>query len=257
MPNQDDFSRRNFMQLLGIGGLGLAVGSSTIAQAAERLPLFGSADTPQLIVPDNKLIGRHHIVQKKGLTEKVPVADRNKTSVPGAVVIARMTRQKKPGNALVNWNTYRLERKPPVIDGEDPNAVYYKACHGLRKEFADISRQTLLSIEPHLRPMATLLTIVEVPLHARARGWDWTAKDDYENGGRDQDRGFDIVGIFQQGYALGPVNVETFNTYSEQGEYPMEIPRNIDMSMLMKLDKQILATPDMLRAPTRAWRVST
>ena len=59
-------SRRGFLHLLGATGVGIA------AATAAPVPLFGSDEVSALIYPDASSISGHVVVQKKGLTEKIP-----------------------------------------------------------------------------------------------------------------------------------------------------------------------------------------
>ena len=232
------FSRRSFMQMLGLGGMALAV------DASAPIPLFGSDESSSLIIPDVSLLKGHVVVQRKGLTERIPASDPIHSRYGpygGYKAVARLTKTQVPGGGpLSSLREHRLMLPGDVLDGADPHVVYYQSSHELRKRFVEISRARLLEVPPELRSAATLVTVVESPILAIPR----------------PDRGFDVYAYFRQGVRYSTAGLDTFNIYSETGEFPIDVPRGIDLELLMKMDREILSDADLLVADPRSWRPS-
>jgi hypothetical protein len=235
--------------MLGIGGMALAVESS------KPIPLFGSDDAApsDLVIPDRNLLKGHVVVQKKGLTERIPKDDpvwKKYGSGGGYRPVARITRTQVPGGGrFSDLREHRLFVKGEFPQDVDPHVVYYKASHELREKFAKLSRERLREVPPELRAGATLVTVVEAPIMATSR-FEWNAHH------IDRQRGFDVVAFFRQGVRYSTEGLDTFNVYSEQGEYPIEVPTDIDMGILMKMDRQVLADGSLLIDDPRKWRPS-
>lgn len=258
-----EFSRRGFLNLLGIGGIGLAV--------ADRpaVALFGSDDAPKdLIVPDRSLVAGHYVVYPKRFIERVPPAER-KASQYGTVV-ARLTKHMEPTKPFIRREG-RFQVRPRTPDGAlvtDGHTAYYTAAMEIREKFAAFSRQTLDEVHPQLRPMLTLVTIADAPIHARPVGvW---GDDSYamEVDRPDMDeRGFDVVARFRQFAVIGAQRneVDTFQMYSETGEFPLQVPKDVEMGMLLRIDREVVAaganTPDrvsdLLSRFTKSWLDTT
>lgn len=248
-----DFSRRSFMQMLGLGGMALA------AQSSQPIPLFGTdeAREPELVLPKADLLRGHVVVQRKGLTERVPKNDpaHDRYRGEGVRVVARMTRTQVPGGGQFSeLRQHQLFVKGEFPEGTDPHVVYYKASHDLREQFAKLSRKRLMEVPAELRAGAVLVTVVETPIVATARH-TWEDYSRLKNQD-DQFRGFDVVAHFRQGVRYSTEGLDTFNVYSEQGEYPIDVPSELDMGMLMKMDREVLADGSLLIADPRKWQPS-
>jgi hypothetical protein len=255
-----DFSRRGFLNLLGIGGIGLAM--------ADRpaLALFGSDDAPKdLIVPDHSLVGGHYVVHPKRFIERVPPAERK--SSPYGTVVARLTKHMEPTKPFIRREG-RFQVRPRTPDGAlitEGHTAYYTAAMEIREKFAVFSRETLAEVDPELRPMLTLVTIADAPIHARPVGvWgddSYAMQVDRPLG--DNDRGFDVVAHFRQFAVIGAQRneVDTFQMYSETGEFPLQVPKDVEMGMLLRIDREVVAaganTPDrvsdLLSRFSRSW----
>lgn len=221
-----EFSRRGFLNLLGIGGAGLIA-----AEALPPLPLFGSDEiaSKELVVPDASLTSGHFVVLPKGLTERVPPSESVYKGDPSIRVVARLVRDREPRKPHKRRDGW-LHERPTLPDGtlvQEGHAAFYLASLGIRRKFAAFSTATLLGVEPELRSMATLVTIAETPIFASPL----------------PERGFDVNCRFTQFVVLGlnRLEVETFRIYSEQGEYPLQAPRDVEMSTLIRLDKEVLS----------------
>lgn len=271
-----EFSRRGFLNLLGIAGVAAA--------ARPAISLFGSDEESGVIVPDSKLTSGHFVVKPKRFLERLPEEERLAAearangrwgSAPwgangDARVVGRIVKNREPVNPHLIRNGY-LFASPMAFEGmtvEDAHSSFYVASHDMREKFALFTRQTLSQVDKELRPMATIVTIVDAPIHARpvglrsprdedearvSGGWMSDAvvtEQDQQN--RDE-RGFDVVATFRQFVVLGAKRSEvtTYETYSEHGEYPVEVPRDIEMGMLVKLDREVVA-----RGETQTHRVA-
>lgn len=265
-----DFSRRGFLNLLGIAGIGMAVGERP------ALALFGSdeADRRELVVPDAHLTAGHHVVHPKVLIERVPDEERQAHIARGAygVPVARIAKNREPVRPFLK-RVGRFQVRPRLPDGSlitDGHAAFYTASNEIREKFAQFSLETLREVPSDVRSMVTLITIADAPIHARPVGvygddsyttegntWQQVSHNPFE------DRGFDVVAHFRQFAVVGAQRreLETFHTYSEQGEYPLQIPKDVEMGMLLKIDREVVAeganTPDrvagILARFTRAW----
>lgn len=240
-----EFSRRGFLNLLGIGGIGLAV--------ADRpaLALFGSDDAPKdLILPDRSLVSGHYVVYPKRFIERVPPSERKPSGY--GTVVARLTKHTEPTKPFIRREG-RFQVRPRTPDGAlvtDGHTAYYTAAMEIREKFAAFSRETLAEVDPEIRPMLTLVTIADAPIHARPVGvW---GDDSYamEVDRAYDERGFDVVARFRQFAVIGAQRneVDTFQMYSETGEFPLQVPKDVEMGMLLKLDREVVAaganTPD-------------
>ena len=242
-----DFSRRSFMQMLGLGGMALTI------EASAPIPLFGSDDVKSLVAPDRSLLKGHLIVQKKGLTERIPEVERAKMSHRFGTPVARITRTQVPGGGTFDsLEEHKLFIPGEFMEGVDPHVVYYKASHKIREQFAAISRKRLLSVPPELRAGAILVTVAESPIMATSRH-TWEDESCWHD---KEVQGFDVVAYFRQGIRYSTKGLDTFNIYSETGEFPIDVPRDIDMSLLMKMDREILSDATLLVSDPRSWRPS-
>lgn len=254
-----DFSRRGFLNLLGLGGVGLAIGE------LPPVPLFGSdeVDKKELVRPDESLVLGHVIVFPKTLIERVPEAERQAYIAKhgdGVVPVARLPKFREPRKFLLRQE-HRFSVRPQLPDGtliSEAHAAFYVASNEIRQKFASYSRDTLAKVDPELRPMATLVTIADAPIHARPMGiYDG-------NGHGREERQFDVVCDFRQFVVLGAQRseLETYRIYSEMGEFPVQVPRDIEMGMMIKLDREVMAAgvpmttdriTDVLARFTQGW----
>lgn len=223
-----NFSRRGFLNLLGIAG---------VTAAVTPVSLFGSDEESNIIMPDRALTKGHFVVKPKRFIERIPEDQRVAHDDPMASrVIGRLTRHREPTKPFLIRDG-ELAIDPRVhFEGAsvaDAHAAFYVASHDLRSQFAAFTRETLSQVSEHLRPMATLVTIVVAPIHARPL---YTEE-------RGTARGFTVAATFRQFVVLGASQSEisTFETYSEHGEYPVDVPRDVEMGMLIRLDREVIA----------------
>ena len=123
-------------------------------------------------------------------------------------------------------------RTPPIevvlSDGDDPHQAFYKVAMEMRNRFAAQSRTRLENIPALRRPYTSLVTLVDTEIFAGVLARD--------------ERGFQLE-ISYTPYVVDAghhLNLNGWGVYSENGEYPIEIPTNIDMDYLFSLDTGIL-----------------
>ena len=246
-----DLSRRSFMNLLGLAG--------AVAVARPALSLFGSDEESGILVPDASMTSGHFVVKPKNFLERIPVDERqaldSKYAGSGARVVGRLTRNREPVRPLL-VRTGSLSISPRIYFGEettvyDAHTAFYVASHDMREQFVTFTRETLSQVDRFLLPSATLVTIVDTPIHARPVGlqvsdptWDLngTGGISGQNKPDREERGFDVACVFRQFVVVGArrSEISTYEMYSERGEYPVEVPKDVEMGVLIKLDREIV-----------------
>ena len=219
-------NRRQFLQMLGVGGTSLLV--TTTANASPIVPLFSGKES-KIWTPEHTSLTRSHLV----LT-RPKVVPTTMTPVPGGISwgrkIIRASWPKIGGRRL--YHTDEEHCVPSVTvqlaDGGDAHEAFYKAAMQMRSDFAKQSQERLLKVPPYKRSDAMLVTLVDTDIFAAAL---------YET------RGFRVE-ISYTPYILGQLGsggleLNGWEIYSENGEYPIEIPSGIDMDRLFSLDQRI------------------
>ena len=223
------------------------------------LPVFGAEDTggESLLMPDPKMTLGHFVVFPKGFAqrvseeEKAAYATQKRNASQAAthmhnqgVIVGRVTRNREPQQAI----EYRegkfvipsyLGDKGDVASGQ---TRFYVAANEIRERFIQFSKETMSVLDPELRKMATLVTIADTSIHARPLH----AEREYSSySDQFEERGFEVVAEFRQFVTLGMprAEIEEFRVHSEQGEYPIIIPRDVEMGMLLRMDNVVMADP--------------
>jgi len=242
-------NRRNFMQLLGIGGI------ATLVPA----PLFGAEGGPKLWTPGQQkdLAGGHIVLvrPKSSAFKMAPgdtpyyLLDRAKSGkintsrhgswpiVTGDVFLTdaglfNLQRRGEPFPLRLNTeiNSERGDGFPPiqvlVPEGRDPHLAFYQAAMKMRDDFKTDSAKLFRNVPGPVRPHAQIVTIVDNPIFAGAL-WD-------EDG-----EGFTVEADYDQYIVNGDINPNGWDVYSEFGEFPIDIPNKIDMDMLLVLDAKV------------------
>ena len=243
------FNRRSFLQMLGIGGMG-ALSSGLVA------PLFGSDEQPVSIwTPDSpSLLAGHWVVKRKGFIEKIPLIGDKRFD--GAVPVARLARNRVPQNVVASQSKRLLETAfSPKGTVADAHTAFYLAAQSIRDRFAKESLAFLAEnknpsvyLNPgyranYRRPnfvggAASLVTIVDAQIHARP----------IMEEGSNQEGAFEVVCLYEQFVVIDePLEVlQTFETYSEAGDFPIEIPKDIDLGVLLRADRDIFSNRDVV-----------
>jgi hypothetical protein len=233
------WSRRDFMQLLGLGGI------ATVGLGAVSTPvisLFGSDDSEsdraeRLASLTDQYISGHVVVHAKRMIERVPPDDAAKARKPdGYQVVGRLVRHREPTKiALRREGVLTVTPKIGYEDSKDiatGHAAFYMASLEMRRKFAEFSRVTLEDAPVEMRPMASLVTIIDSSIHASPLPYRGVGSPPFE-----------LRADFRQflSYSTTQREMDTFDLYSLFGEYPVEPPRDIDMGMLLKMDKEIVS----------------
>lgn len=269
-------SRRGFLNLLGLGGVALV--------ARPAISLFGSdeATAEGIITPDFDLVKGHRVVYPKRMAEPIGPTERAEWAAKhgkdwGVQIVARIPKFREPQRPILRREG-RFQVRPQLPDGssiQDAHTAFYVASNEVREKFAAFSRDTLAQVDRELRPMATLVTIADAPVHARpvgVRGEDSFSVSGLEIEERREEyfkadddlKGFDVCASFRQFVIIGAdkKELESFQLYSDRGEFPLQVPRDVEMGMLIRMDKEVVSSgetaPDrigsLLSQFTRNWR---
>lgn len=109
------------------------------------------------------------------------------------------------------------------------HAAFYKAAQGMRELFRIESLGILKWVPKETRRYAQIVTLVDTPIWA-----DWLY-----NAEGDQEPGVEVRATYTQYVIVGECDPRRWHTYSTQGEYPMDIPKDIDVEFLIDIDKQL------------------
>ena len=239
--------RRSFLQLLGAGAVG--------ASSGLMVPLFSGKDSG-LWTPEHTSLTSHHLVlvPRKG----DPKARFQRLPMVGGVHISKLYWGTEPTDMRKNWpvvggHTLRLLDADPGVDEvpdvrvvardeEDLNLVFYRAAMNMRNAFAERTTRMFAELPEWERRSSRLVTLVDVPIFAGAL-------DTYE-------RGFHVsigyachvVPLVAQKWSHGrrvddpeaEDDLRGWEVYSETGEYPIEIPSDIDLERLQSFDREII-----------------
>jgi hypothetical protein len=255
----DNDENVGYMVLPGVQGL---------EEEGRPLPVFGT-DEPEgesLIVPDAKMTLGHFVVYPKGVVLKATAKQdeeyQNRRRLGDAaavhannqaVVVGRVTKNREP-KAPIQYREGKFIVPSDVGDDCDVasgQAKFYVASAQVRDLFVQFSRDTMSVIDKELRKMATLVTIVDSAIHARPIN--------AERGERFEERGFEVVAEFRQFVTLGmpQAEIREFKVYSEHGEYPVNVPRDVEMGMLIRMDGAVrFDPPDITRNMSRQERAA-
>lgn len=214
-------SRRTFLQMLGIGGMGV------VASDALALPLFGSDADRGLWVPgSSKLLDGHWVVaQKTGFIERplggVP------QPVKDGVVVARLIKHRRPSRYFAQRTVTLDHFLRDTESREDLHTAYFMVAMQERQRFAQQSLE-FLSFRP-TDPVAlrehkyqpgsqkiALATLVEQPIRCEFNG-----------------HGHFLTGSYTQ-YLVQDEPEEvmrTFEIYSEHGDFPIDAPYRTNQSL--------------------------
>jgi len=235
--------RRDFLQMLGVGGAGLALATS--AAASPIVPMF-SGKGSKLWTPEHTSLTRSHLVLVRPGAVPWQTA---KTPAGADPAVPRMRRDMWPTtggtkSAQRGGPLYRRDvvlrhldawgDNPPTAvvefdEGDDPHHAFYRAAMKMREDFAKESQRRLLKVPEWRRPHSTLVTLVDTPIFAGAMP---------AGPGKEQL----LCEISYTPYvfdASDELNLNGWEVYSENGEYPVEVPSAIDMGHLLAVETRI------------------
>jgi hypothetical protein len=147
---------------------------------------------------------------------------------------------------------------PDAIEGVDPHALYYQAALKMRERFRQHTLNRLLQLSEWQRNHVRLVTVVHQPIYARPYGM-MSGGDGARNPFNTE--GFEVACEFQTLlYRNNDFDTQDnlpdlseFKRYSGTGEYPIDPPNDIEMGILMKLDRQVLSQ-EILAKPANTRR---
>ena len=236
-------NRRQFLQMLGIGGASLLV--TTAAKASPVVPLFSGKES-KIWTPEHTSLTRSHLV----LTRPKVVPTRAFPVPGGAEWGMRLSRKRWPTvpdprsyldrpvlelkhrddfpHQAYQLGAPSLEKNVPGVSFKvenDPHHAFYKASMQMRDRFAKQSHARLMAIPEWQRPHTTLVTLVDTDIFV-SNGIGETLR----------------VEISYTPHTISmaeELELNGWEIYSENGEYPVEIPTDIDMHHLMQVDTDI------------------
>lgn len=241
--------RRNFIQMLGLGAAAAAVSST--AGASPVVPLFTGRES-RIWTPEHTSLTAHHLVLTR--PTRTPW-QRAMTPFGADPTVLRVNRESWPkiGEKALHpvddggfwWNHSWVPAPehgavPPNVpalrvdipEGADLHEAFYRGATWMRNSFAKQSQQRLLEIPQAQRPAYRLVTLVDTPVFASA----------VEPSTSGADRAF-MLEISYTPYTASFEEIELngWEVYSENGEYPVEVPTSIDLELLMSMDRKVVA----------------
>ena len=238
------FSRRSFLQMLGFGAGGVVLAPPS---------LFGTEnDASTIWMPEQGVLTSSNlVVYHKPITtylgETTPVERRALHSARGYSVSPLWG---GPQNNQIR--TWKINRQEPVIHEYqvrcgtgDPHVEFIKASAEIQRQLAQDALDVLTELPQHLRQGAQVVTIIHSPIHARPK--------------LDADTGFDVfceatvrtTGAAYHGEVTDRANffnLDGYTEYSKTGEYPVEVPTDLDFGILMKEAHIVLRYEPMVLA---------
>jgi hypothetical protein len=201
--------RRDFLQMLGIGGATLAV--STTAAASPIVPLFSGKES-KIWTPEHASLTRNHLVLVR------PPEDPFNFPATDGMLLA-------PTDEALNIPAVRVLLNP----GQDPHGAFYKAAIEMRRAFSEESLRRFAAVPKWKRQGAVLVTLVDTEIFVGPL--------------ETNDDGFYLEISYTPYHVSGPdfetLNLNGWGVYSENGEYPIEVPTEIDMDRLLHVDTEI------------------
>lgn len=274
--------RRNFLQLLGIGGIAAIVPA----------PLFGAEGGPKLWTPGQQktLAGRHIVlVRPKTSTHfKVPgdilfsqrPADWKERSsisasrhgnwpiVTGDVFLGGEDLRDRPGGIRFREQRQEGEPFPLRLNTEINLGGGWSRDVGIRGEVAPITVLIPEGRDPHLAfyqasmkmredfkaSSAKMLDRVPIPIRPHAQIVTIVDNPIYAGTVREEEgEGFTVEADYDQYVVNGDIDANGWDVYSEFGEFPIDVPGKIDMDMLLVLDAKVFNGD--LKVPRGARRI--
>lgn len=143
------------------------------------------------------------------------------------VVVSRIIKDHMPGDRedvpMPSNPTYLSH--PGYDSAGDRQAEYMRCAKELHAEFQAFSDRQFLLMEKDLRSSLTLITLVLTPIVAVPRA----------------DVGVELLCEFHQKTRFGHIDVDNFEVFSEIGEYPVQVPSDMDMATMFMTKDTFLA----------------
>lgn len=250
MSDEKD-GKLGFVHMPGAQGLETQVG--------RPMPVFGSDEEEgSVLLPDARMTRGHFVVFPKAFLlqlseeERAKVdakIDRSHPLMADARVVGRVGRNREPVNP-VSIREGKLVVPSKLIPGANVasgQAAFYVASNELRAQFVEFSKATMAQVDKDVRSMATLVTIVGTGIHARPVGGDRPVEARPMT--EDEERGFEVVAEFKQFVTVGMPyrEIQEYKVYSETGEYPVWVPKDVEMGILLRMDKEVMVNPPEIK----------
>jgi hypothetical protein len=138
--------------------------------------------------------------------------------------------------------------RPKFVKGVDPHDVFYRAALELRRRIGKATLDRLNAVPEIHRQRVEVVTSIFMPIHTRTKG----CFEDTSRWTDEEFQGFDVVadcsidikgsgvGFREERgahYGLGWKPPKGVEVYSETGEYPMELPSELDLGHMMTLER--------------------
>lgn len=196
--------------MLGVGGAGLVL--ATNAAANPIVPLFSGRES-KIWTPEHTSLTRSHLVLTR--PQGAPFAF---PSTRGMLLT--------PSDEDLNIPSVKVLLHPE----QDPHEAFYKAATEMRRSFSEQSLQRFAGIPEWKRRDAVLITLVDTEIFAGSL--------------ETSDEGFYLEVSYTPYHVSSPdlesLNLNGWGVYSENGEYPIEVPSEIDMDRLLSVDCRIV-----------------
>jgi hypothetical protein len=256
-----DGKREGFLRLTGAGALvrqesGALRIEESMTMGDRHIPLFGSDYIGDGAVPTlthvlnhivywrlrDMTVDRRHITQaQKDAALKESYAQYEGEEVR---IVGKIRKRFGGTRSLVvdgsDWNpndpearVIMVKNPPEVREGGDHHVLFFTMALKMRQRFAQNALEMFQKIPDSYRSGATLLTEIGTPICTYTR----------------PDIGFDIGCEFSQRLTMDKFDPETLDEgqlFSSTGEYPIELPSNIDVERLMRIDFKAQQNPHLL-----------
>jgi|APSaa5957512622_1039677.scaffolds.fasta_scaffold00991_17 hypothetical protein len=169
----------------------------------------GEGLSPGAILAEAKKMderGDEETVLKYQRQEGVVVSHIIKDHIPGGV----------EGEIMPGQST--LLGHPGFDTAPDASAEYLRCADALLKQFEAHSDRQFMLMDKDLRKACTLVTLVLTPIIAVPRA----------------EVGLELLCEFYQKTRFGYVDIDSFEVFSETGEFPIDIPNDMDLAMMFK-----------------------
>ena len=134
------------------------------------------------------------------------------------VVVSRIVQEHMPGEAPgTSMPSNPLYLFHPGFDSkEDALTQYMRCAMELQRQFQAFSDRQFLLMDPAMRAGLTLITLVLTPIVAVPRA----------------DNGVELLCEFHQKTRFGHVDTNHFEVFSEIGEFPIQVPSDMDFHLM-------------------------
>jgi hypothetical protein len=237
--------RRSFLQMLGAAAASLCSGSVLASPSPNLVPLFAGKDSSIWTPEHAKLTGGHLVLVPRRATPSLTFGPQSGFGlVRGTATDLRHDWPIVGGHTLHLLDPLDTEEEVANIravardENEDLHLVFYRAAMKLRSSFSEQAARQLQRAErdPWTPPPCMLVTLVDTPIFAGAL----ESAGELENGAwSSRERGFyaEISYTRHVVPASNQLKLNGWDLYSENGEYPIEVPSNIDLERLLAIDE--------------------